>query len=308
MPRRGALVLLVLFVAVAAVLRAGGGTPPGLRLCRLPVRFLHVPKTGGSSVEIAGAAAGVFWGSWWFAWCAGRAERDCVGRDEPRPHHRPPRDWERPDTCLWRAPTFCVARHPYARALSEYKFRAKRWAGEGDQCEPAAANRRMRGWLVAYRDDRALQHWHLVPAAEFASMADGRRSCDAVLFHEHLAPMFNQHMRSARLPPRLRLSSQRPGDGAALLSAAADPFRTAAPPPGDDAPPLSLWRALFSLAFRAIAGRWPQEPANRLAVCPDLGLADWDADTIAALDAHFEEDFATYGYQRLSVAQLQAAF
>ena len=77
--------------------------------------FIHIPKTGGTSIEEAGAQVGFSWGKH-FNFSATNTQSSACGSL----YHVPPGMLE---THLYAAfDTFCAKRHPYTRAISQYLF------------------------------------------------------------------------------------------------------------------------------------------------------------------------------------------
>lgn len=94
--------------------------------------FIHIPKTGGTSIEEAGLEYGVHWGG----------KYDAVGLNvssvnlsegpqwllEVAPHtvcswqHVPPRYIDLEESPYRGSENFCVSRNPYERIISEYEF------------------------------------------------------------------------------------------------------------------------------------------------------------------------------------------
>ena len=96
-----------------------------------PIEFIHIPKTGGQAIEAWGLHHGLAWGGCRLkaggpSWPAhpgkfGSYTRGCSS------FHIPPVAWEAARTPPFTAgaPTFCVVRNPFTRAVSEYTWQAK---------------------------------------------------------------------------------------------------------------------------------------------------------------------------------------
>ena len=102
-----------------------------------PIEFIHIPKTGGQAIEAWGLHHGLAWGGCRLkaggpSWPAhpgkfGSYTRGCSS------FHIPPVAWEAAHASeggglpfAADAPTFCVVRHPFSRAISEWTWQA-RW-------------------------------------------------------------------------------------------------------------------------------------------------------------------------------------
>ena len=98
-----------------------------------PLDFVHIPKTGGQALESYGYRHGFAWGGCRMR--AGLADPWPMPPPSPwrcSPFHIPPAVYAasgapydtayKPDV-----DTFCVVRHPYTRAISEYMWQGKWW-------------------------------------------------------------------------------------------------------------------------------------------------------------------------------------
>ena len=111
-----------------------------------PIEFIHIPKTGGQAIEAWGLHHGLAWGGCRLkaggpSWPAhpgkfGSYTRGCSS------FHIPPVAWEAAHTPPFAAtaPTFCVVRHPFTRAVSEYTWQAK-WTPYWRTCNAAWSKR-----------------------------------------------------------------------------------------------------------------------------------------------------------------------
>ena len=110
-----------------------------------PLEFIHIPKTGGQAIEAWGLHHGLAWGGCRLkaggpSWPVhpgrfGSYTKGCSS------FHIPPAAWEAAQTPPFAAgaPTFCVVRHPFTRAVSEYQWQAK-WTPYWRACTAANLN------------------------------------------------------------------------------------------------------------------------------------------------------------------------
>eukprot|EP00403_Amphidinium_massartii_P026596 CAMPEP_0178398686 /NCGR_PEP_ID=MMETSP0689_2-20121128/14899_1 /TAXON_ID=160604 /ORGANISM="Amphidinium massartii, Strain CS-259" /LENGTH=292 /DNA_ID=CAMNT_0020019453 /DNA_START=46 /DNA_END=924 /DNA_ORIENTATION=+ len=151
--------------------------------------MIHIPKTAGTAVELAGITSGVRWGCHMsFDGCS-RGEGNCY------PWHVPP-SWmssgSQPNLYEGRD-TFCVIRNPYDRALSEYRY-------FNTACNKHYMNDKLKEWLEAYKSgDTMLNGCHLVPQAEYVWGRDGRQWCQNMLRLEEFPAAFDNYMASRNL-------------------------------------------------------------------------------------------------------------
>lgn len=75
--------------------------------------FIHIPKNAGTSVELTGLRNGIRWGKYAIT-DSGHRNSKCS------PWHVPPERLGEPEQYADKE-TFCIVRHPYERAVSEYK-------------------------------------------------------------------------------------------------------------------------------------------------------------------------------------------
>jgi hypothetical protein len=137
-------------------------------------RFVHIPKTGGTSVATWGLKLGFKWGfhaSWKnHPWRSGPGAPRCS------PWHRPPKydALVHVDT-----PMFIILRDPLTRAISQSQHELtldKNWTVDRNgttPCESAAINRRIRERLRRMRRDPFLQDCHWLPQHEYTTTMTG---------------------------------------------------------------------------------------------------------------------------------------
>mmetsp|Transcript_13141 Transcript_13141/g.29629 ORF Transcript_13141/g.29629 Transcript_13141/m.29629 type:complete len:298 (-) Transcript_13141:87-980(-) len=145
--------------------------------------LIHIPKTAGTAVELAGFMSGVPWGCHMsFTGCA-RAHSTCFAWHVPPSWMTTPNLYEGRDA-------FCVTRDPYERALSEYRY-------FNTDCRKSHMNAKLTEYLEAYKDgDVEINGCHLVPQAEYVWGRDGRQWCQSILRLEEFPQAFDNFIAS----------------------------------------------------------------------------------------------------------------
>lgn len=121
------------------------------------LQFIHIPKTGGTTVTRVGAKHGYLWGVVHWNACSllpfqFQRATACVDPSvitNSVPHHLPPRyhkcSYEKDNVrSTYYMNSFCVVRNPYTKLLSEYQYRAKR--GDKSFCKPRKMNKILHSW------------------------------------------------------------------------------------------------------------------------------------------------------------------
>ncbi|EJK47847.1 hypothetical protein THAOC_33411 [Thalassiosira oceanica] len=188
------------------------------------LEFVHIPKTGGSSVEFAGAKAGIAWGV-----CQYDVKmRGCDPLSTEFNHLAPMRDrseWEcEISTAEWHCPparyksgknpfdgrkTFTVVRSPYDIVLSEYRWAHKMLKSyQSVTREQLSSVDYMNHWVqdnikYAIANGSAEGGGHLIPQHVYTHDAKGRLLVDHLLRQEHLTEEFSQLMNQYNLPANL---------------------------------------------------------------------------------------------------------
>eukprot|EP00964_Phaeocystis_antarctica_P157702 scaffold128006_cov69-Phaeocystis_antarctica.AAC.6 len=88
------------------------------------LQFIHIPKTGGTAMEVTGRSHGLQWGKHRSKMPGGMCPFGCEGTWQPcSAWHIPPAVFaEHGKNPYAGFTTFCNVRHPYSRAISEYIF------------------------------------------------------------------------------------------------------------------------------------------------------------------------------------------
>ena len=196
---------------------------------RINLSLVHIPKTGGSSIELYGKAIGVRWGSRREDWprpsplCfkAGSDTVTATPVGHGPPWHVPPRVWAAQGHDPYAGQeTFCVVRNPFTRIISEFVFlqMTNSLESPGEPCSVEALNRWVHeslGKLELLDLSGAIPaaagafDCHLLPCSAYAS------DCTHVLAFETLdrdfaALMSRQGVTDATLPHTWAASCELP--------------------------------------------------------------------------------------------------
>lgn len=176
-----------------------------------PLIFLHLPKNAGTNIEEAGKDAHVRWGRHWTwgtvqmpdgTWC--------------NKYHVPPvflPDLER----YLNGEVFCIVRHPFDRAVSEYKYLLQMpWGGsrvdlppDADWCHPVGLNsyltRLMRAINAGYP---FINDCHMVRQTDYVWHL-GKQWCQDVIPIENLSDDFHKIMKRVGYNVTLRKEENR---------------------------------------------------------------------------------------------------
>jgi len=181
--------------------------------------FVHIPKTGGQSVEsVFLEDAGVRW-----------AERGTLvlgrNKDPVRGPTRLAHLFAAEYVALGHIAAadfdaytrFAIVRHPYDRALSEYRYRAASWRKRN---EVAMTFDDFIRWYP--EDERLDVARHLVPQARYVMDDQGRRLVDHLLrferLEEEIAPLFRRIFGAPRALPHRNASDPAAGPTRADLT------------------------------------------------------------------------------------------
>mmetsp|Transcript_21232 Transcript_21232/g.49423 ORF Transcript_21232/g.49423 Transcript_21232/m.49423 type:complete len:385 (-) Transcript_21232:113-1267(-) len=174
------------------------------------LEFLHIPKNGGTAVELAGIQGGIRWSaeSVGFTGIQHMPDGSSCAR-----YHVPPRLYR--GGMYTHAHVFCVVRHPFERAVSEYQYllnddlqalTATSWGWQYYKmynnglydytpCTSQGLNHFVQRTLSMYNEgNKYIDDCHHVSQSEFIWDDAGHRQCDSILRLENLAQEFNQLM------------------------------------------------------------------------------------------------------------------
>lgn len=162
--------------------------------------FLHIPKSAGTAIENAGLAKHIRWGRHRFYYYGMMAMPDglyCAA------HHVPPRYLPITMADIYRkSDVFCVTRHPYERAISEYKYLlsvpwGKNKPGVFDR-EPCTADGLNFFLKTAMRmvlsGKKYVNDCHMLPQSEFIWDESDRQWCNRVIRFDDMPQGFNSLM------------------------------------------------------------------------------------------------------------------
>uniref|UniRef100_A0A7S2X9Z7 Uncharacterized protein n=1 Tax=Lotharella oceanica TaxID=641309 RepID=A0A7S2X9Z7_9EUKA len=158
------------------------------------LKFIHIPKTAGTTIEDAGYKKGLMWG---------RFDKSQTIRFQPSScinWHKVPRARSN------EIRTFCIMRKPWNRIMSEVRYEL---VLEGRTC---CGNPEL-NWRLDYCS-RNGQHFdcHWVPQYRYL------KHCDHILRFEHLDKDFKELMGHYNLPVRLNLTRDHSMNDRAVLS------------------------------------------------------------------------------------------
>lgn len=217
------------------------------------VKFLHIPRNAGSSIEEAGASMGIMWGLF---------DKDLGGKvmmpDGSICHmyHVPPSFISHRFTD---SDVFCAKRHPYERAVSEYKYLLSVPWGRGygkhyhdnlyahAPCSAAGLNLFLQTTIRhVHQGNTYAFDCHFVPQSDYIWEASGKQVCKHILDVDALPGAFDALM--ARSGHKVELGTLRENSHA------------------DN--------------------------------CPQLSASDLTADTKLMIEAAYARDFSNLGFRR----------
>jgi hypothetical protein len=173
-----------------------------------PLIFIDVPRNAGTAIEETGTQQGVWWPrkflSFW-------QSVDMPGKSRCDKYHVPPQYLETNgdrDADIYKGgDTFCVARHPYERAISEYLYMLSvEWgpsmSTQDDtgllaqpRCTKAGLNYFIQRALTKIREGQKFIHdCHFVPQVEYVWGKDGHQWCQHVFRSDALPGALDEFM------------------------------------------------------------------------------------------------------------------
>jgi hypothetical protein len=179
------------------------------------VEFLHIPKTGGTTVELAASNYGVNWGSMRFN------NFSCFG-DMANPthyvsaHHVPPAHAIEPIKQVYAKAerVFCISRHPYDRLISEFKYRVglhwfkfenelPGWLPEWTTCTAESLNRFIEMELFDFPSHQYDLDLHLIPQSTYIWEGE-KQWCTDILRLDGFPDNFNTLMEKLNMDVRVK--------------------------------------------------------------------------------------------------------
>lgn len=171
-----------------------------------PLTFMHIPKTAGTLIEEIAKSANITWGMN-LDKLHGQEQMSTSGpwTWTCNAYHAPPQ-YLRDPSVYQSAEVFCVTRHPYDRAVSEYTYlNAVPWGSEelptgSPPCSPANLNSFLRHKLGQFKRAphmKFINDCHFLPQSEYIWADDGRQWCQHVLRLEDFPSEFNKLMKSS---------------------------------------------------------------------------------------------------------------
>lgn len=171
--------------------------------------FLHIPKNAGSAIETVGLQQKVWWGRQRLAALGMVRMHDgssCSG------HHVPPAMLPAEGRQVYAdRRVFCIVRHPYERAISEYVYLLSEPWGDlnpgalvFDPCSEAGLNFFLQYVLAQVLDGKRFYNdCHMLPQVHYLADEGGEPGCNDALRFEELPESFNAYMAGHHMSMRL---------------------------------------------------------------------------------------------------------
>lgn len=179
--------------------------------------FMHIPKTAGTTVERAGKAAGLHWGSKKHAFHG--FKMSMPDGNVCSPWHVPGQMLEMPHGPVpykKAEGVFCVTRHPYNKFVSEYTWRVGlgvlKKRGGYPECSEGSLNNYLQFQLNHVRHGkRWVQDCHFLPQSAFIwDGASGKQWCTEVLRFDDLPNEMSKLMGKWGLPVTIASTNANP--------------------------------------------------------------------------------------------------
>lgn len=169
------------------------------------LEFLHIPKNAGTSVEAAGLASNIYWGAFELSLMGNVVMPD---GSKCSAYHAPPSAAPGINT-YDRTKVFCITRHPYDRAVSEYKYLLSDDAYWSDfyaavfdnglydypACTKEGLNHFITNVMIKYKQgQRYIDDCHHVSQTEYIWAHDGSQLCTNIVRTDDLPDKFDALM------------------------------------------------------------------------------------------------------------------
>jgi len=162
----------------------------------VPLLFIHIPKNAGSAIEATALKSGISWGRNLF-WGS-------ITMPDGSPcssYHVPPRYFTNPALVYTSSNSFCVTRHPYERAISEYTYLLSvEWGKEmpyiydKEPCSKEGLNFFLTQTLKSIlTGNRYVNDCHMLPQYEYV-WGINRQWCNEMIRVENFPTAFNSLM------------------------------------------------------------------------------------------------------------------
>lgn len=167
--------------------------------------FLHIPKNAGTTIEDSGRDVGISWGRMLNQGLKVMPDGSKCNMWHVPPAYLPAGKQFNPYA---NAEVFCVTRHPYERAVSEYNYLVGVPWGKQHPimplCQPLGLNNFLSATLQEVKGGKKFTNdCHMVPQSDYVWGPSGRQWCQTVLKIDHLTAEFNQLMAQRGLSVRL---------------------------------------------------------------------------------------------------------
>jgi hypothetical protein len=167
--------------------------------------FIHIAKNAGQTIEDSGYAAGIRWGAHVWNTPDNPVKLSMPDGNPCSWFHVPPDDLPVGNRSMYEgAEVFCVTRHPYARALSQYKWITRQFPAIAPDdarrleahpvCSVEGLNFFLQQTLLAYMDNQEfLQDCHIIPQVRYIFGRE-RNWCTRIIPIESLSAGFDSLM------------------------------------------------------------------------------------------------------------------
>lgn len=169
------------------------------------LEFVHIPKNAGSNVESAGLNGRIHWGKISLAFIGSQSMPDGSSCSL---YHVPPALLNGIDRFA-NAETFCMTRHPFERAVSEYSYLlSQNWGRtyarsynnglyDFPKCTKRGLNNYVQKTMHLFRSGfKYIDDCHHVPQVEYIWDYTGQQLCTHIIRLDDLPEAFNSLMRS----------------------------------------------------------------------------------------------------------------